>query len=90
MYDEKENINSGSTPPKDHSISSESEASPSGDSSNSHHFRSRPISSQNLYEQIGDLYRLIQAAEGHVKKLVDVAEFESSYYKDSEGNTSRR
>jgi hypothetical protein len=86
MYDEvgkKESTNSGSASPKDYSTSSESGVS-SDDIRNSHHFGSRPISSQSLYEQIGDLYRLIQAAEGHVKKLVDVTEFESSYYKDSE------
>ena len=75
--DRKEGTNSGPTPLE-------------SDNSNTHHFGSRLISSQNLYEQMGDLYRLIQAAEGHVKKLVDVAEFESSYYKDSEDNMSRQ
>ncbi|GES88497.1 GRAM domain protein [Rhizophagus clarus] len=55
-----------------------------------HHFNSRPISSQSLHDQIGDIYKLIQVAEEHVKKLADVAEFESSYHKHSEDNTSRQ
>ncbi|RHZ86796.1 hypothetical protein Glove_46g177 [Diversispora epigaea] len=45
---------------------------------------SEPIPVQRLHEQIGDLHKLLQAAEGHVKKLVDVTEFESAYYPDRE------
>ncbi|CAG8792234.1 5108_t:CDS:1, partial [Cetraspora pellucida] len=41
---------------------------------------SRPISSQKLHEEIEDLHKLLQAAEGHIKKLSDIVEFEKAYY----------
>ncbi|RIA84039.1 hypothetical protein C1645_785068 [Glomus cerebriforme] len=97
MYEEatkqKGASNSESTSTRDHTTSSETSPSPqihSDDNNNSQHFGQRPVSSQSLHEQIGDIYRLIQVAEGHVKKLVDVAEFESSYYRGSEDNINRQ
>nr|CAG8435625.1 13588_t:CDS:10 [Entrophospora candida] len=42
------------------------------------------ITSQNLYEQIDDLGKLMNFAEGHVKKLVNVAEVERTSNKDGD------
>ncbi|CAG8535772.1 7565_t:CDS:2 [Racocetra fulgida] len=43
---------------------------------------SLPISSQKLHEEIEDLHKLLQAAEGHIKKLSDIVEFEKAYYQE--------
>jgi hypothetical protein len=92
MYDEadKEKSTFYKSEQTDHTTSSEVSPSSQIHSDDGHHFKSKPISSQSLHNQIEDIYRLIQVAEGHVKKLVDVAEFESSYHKNSEENTSRQ
>ncbi|CAI2183299.1 15136_t:CDS:2 [Funneliformis geosporum] len=70
-------------------ISSKVHSTPPHDSSSGS--QPRPISSQGLYEQMENLHRLIQTAEEQAKKLVDAAEFESTYYyKDSEDKRSGR
>lgn len=93
MYDEAEKgksaLHASNSEQTDHTTSSEVLSS-SQTNSDDHHFKSKPISSQNLHNQIEDIYKLIQVAEGHVKKLVDVTELESSYHRNSEDNTSRQ
>ncbi|CAG8616608.1 2963_t:CDS:2, partial [Scutellospora calospora] len=48
-------------------------------SSSDDHHESMPMKSQKLHENIGDLHKLLLAAEGHVKKLVDIVEIENAY-----------
>ncbi|RGB43607.1 hypothetical protein C1646_749622 [Rhizophagus diaphanus] len=94
MYDEAEKrksaFHTSNSEQTDHTTSSEVLSSSQINSEDGHNFKSKPISSQNLHNQIEDIYKLIQVAEGHVRKLVDVAEFESSYHRNSEDNISRQ
>ncbi|CAG8456018.1 7391_t:CDS:2 [Funneliformis mosseae] len=82
MYEEIDRKESSFYTSKSEPISSKVHSTSPRDSSSSS--QPRPISSQGLYEQMENLRQLIQTAEEHAKKLVDVAEFESAhYYKDS-------
>lgn len=78
MYEEIDRKESSFHTSKSEPISSKVHSTSPRDSSSSS--QPRPISSQGLYEQMENLRQLIQTAEEHAKKLVDVAEFESAHY----------